>query len=49
MEIIFMALKKDTTDTLTIRVDKGLKSRLKKKYGRKLSSVLIPFLEKKCG
>jgi len=40
-----MALKKDTTDLLTFRVDKKLKKKLKKKYGRKLSEKVIPHLE----
>ena len=43
-----MALKKDTTAPLTIRVDKTLKKKLKKKYGRKLAAVVVPHLEVLC-
>lgn len=45
----FMKLKRDTTSGLTIRIDKVLKRKLKKKYGRKLSVQVVPFLEKLCG
>ena len=40
-----MKLKKDTTAPLTFRVDKALKKKLKKKYGRKLSIKVIPYLQ----
>ena len=46
---IFMKLKKDTTTAVSIRVDKKLKNRLKKKFGRKLSVKVVPFLEEICG
>lgn len=41
-------LKKDTTESLTFRVDKGLKRKLKKKYGRKLSLKVVPYLTGLC-
>jgi hypothetical protein len=44
-----MKLKRDTTDSLTFRIDKALKKKLKKKYGRKLSVHVVPVLEKLCG
>jgi len=40
------AKKKDTTETVTLRIDKGLKEKLKKTYGRKLSVKIIPYLKK---
>ena len=40
------ALKKDTTETVSIRIDKDLKVKLIKKHGRKLSVKLIPYLKK---
>jgi len=45
----FMKLKKDTTASVSIRVDKKLKAKLYKKFKRKLSVQVVPFLEKLCG
>lgn len=45
---IFMALKKDTTAPLTIRIDKVLKAKLQKKYKRKLAEKVIPHLKTLC-
>jgi len=42
-------LKSETTTSISVRVDKTLKKTLKKKYGRKLSSEVVPFLQKLCG
>lgn len=42
-------LKADTTASVSIRVDKKLKAKLKKKYGRKLSVKVVPYLEELCG
>lgn len=44
-----MKLKKDTTASLSFRVDKILKNKLKKKFGRKLSIKVLPILEELCG
>jgi hypothetical protein len=40
-----MELKKDTTEPITFRVDKALKHRLKKKFGKKIAPHVIPHLE----
>lgn len=48
LQIISMKLKKDTTAPITLRIDKKLKAKLKKKYGRKLATVAVPLLESLC-
>jgi Zn-finger domain-containing protein len=40
------AKKKEPTETITLRIDMGLKEKLRKTYGRKLSVKLIPYLKK---
>ena len=37
---------KDTTSILAFRIDKSLKNKLKKKYGRKLSTAIVPVFQK---
>ncbi len=42
-------LRKDETASVSFRIDKSLKKSLKKKYGRKLSDKVVPYLKQLCG
>ena len=41
--------KKEQTEIISLRVPKKLKAKIKKKYGRKLSEKVVPYLEYICG
>lgn len=43
-----MKVKKEPTEIISLRVPKKLKAKIKKKYGRKLSTKVVPYLENLC-
>jgi len=43
-----MKVKKEPTEIISLRVPKKLKAKIKKKYGRKLSQKVVPYLENLC-